>query len=146
MLELIPKEGAIIQIGDKVYIGKDLSKRMKILHVKRRVNYRELTGAGQSELTYILEEIVREKEKRFVHFFNNAHPISTRFHMLELLPGLGKKTLLQILEERKRGPFKSFEDIRRRVPTLRHPDRLIAKRIELELSDPHQKYKLFVAA
>jgi putative nucleotide binding protein len=31
------------------------------------------------------------------------------------------------------------------VPALRHPDKLLAKRIELELSDPTQKYHIFVA-
>ena len=68
-----------------------------------------------------------------------------RFHMLEVVPGLGKKTLVAFLEERKKGPFKGFEDVAARVPALRHPAKLLAKRIEQELQDSHQKYKLFVA-
>ncbi|HID73776.1 MAG TPA: DUF655 domain-containing protein [Thermoplasmata archaeon] len=145
ILELIPKEDAVIQIGDRVYIGKDLEIRDRIQHVKRRIGYKDLTGAAQSELTYILEQIVKDQEERFIEFINNAHWISTRFHMLEILPGLGKKTLVQLLEERKKGPFKDFADLVGRVPAVRHPEKLIAKRIHQELQDTHQKYKLFVA-
>ena len=61
-----------------------------------------------------------------------------------MLPGLGKKILFEILEERKKKPFESFKDISDRVPFLKHPEKLIAKRIEQELSDPNQKYYLFV--
>ncbi len=145
LLELIPKEGAVIQIGDRVYIGKDLELRDRIQHVKRRVGFQDLTGAAQSELTYIVEQMIRDQEPRFVEFLNTTHWISTRFHMLEILPGLGKKTLVAFLEEQKKGPFKSFEDVTQRVPAFRHPEKLIAKRIEQELQDAHQKYKLFVA-
>ncbi len=113
--------------------------------MKRRIGYEELTVAAQSELPYVLEEIVREREDRFIRFYNDAQAITTRFHMLELLPGLGKKTMWAILEERKKGPFESFEDLSGRVPTLHHPDKLIVKRIETELADPSQKYHIFVA-
>ncbi len=145
LLELIPKDDAMIQIGDRVYIGKDLELRDRILHVKRRIGFKDLTGAAQSELAFILEQVINDEEPRFIEFINNAHWISTRYHMLEILPGLGKKTLKQILEERKREKFKDFEDLIERVPSVRHPQHLIAKRIEQELSDAHQKYRLFVA-
>lgn len=144
LFELIPKEGAGLLTGDRVYIGKDLERRTKIAQVKRRISYDKLTHAAQSELPYVLLEIVRRQEKRFVEFFNNAQPINIRFHTLELLPGIGKKSLKAILEARKQGRFTSFKDIETRAG-VHHPDKLIAARIELELSDPHQKYRLFVA-
>ena len=65
--------------------------------------------------------------------------------MLELLPGLGKKTMWAILDERKKGPFASFADIAARIPTFKHPEKVVAKRIESELSDPTQKYRIFVS-
>lgn len=145
LLELLPKPNAALVVGDRVYIGKDMTKRDTILHVKRRVRYTELTSAAQSELPYIIEEIVKNKEENFVRFFNEAVPITTKFHMLELLPGLGKKTMWTILEERKKEPFKSFEDIKERVLALHHPEKLIVDRILKELMDPAQKYKIFVA-
>jgi len=145
LFELIPKKDEIIQIGERVYIGKDADKRDKIQHVKRRVGYADLTAAAQSELPFVVAEIVKENEQRFVRFFNDAQAITTRFHMLELLPGLGKKTMWAIIEERKKGPFKSYQDIAERVPSLKHPDKLVTNRIENELADPNQKYRIFVS-
>ena len=86
-----------------------------------------------------------EVDHLFVKFFNEAESITTRYHVLELLPGLGKKTMWAILEERKKGPFKSFADIATRIPTFKHPEKVVAKRIEVELSDPSQKYRVFVS-
>jgi putative nucleotide binding protein len=145
LFELTPKEDANLGLGQRVYIGKDLTKRDKILHVKRRVGHEELTTASQNEMPLVIAEVVKEKEEKFVGFFNNAQAITTRFHMLELLPGLGKKTMWAILEERKKGPFKSFQDLETRVGAVHHPEKLVAKRIEMEVSDPTQKYRLFVA-
>src|SRR5947199_167812 len=145
LFELVPKEGVTLSVGQRVYIGKDVEMRKEVLHVKRRVGYEELTTAAQKELPFVIQETVKEKEAKFVDFFNRAQAITTRFHMLELLPGLGKKTMWGILEERKKGPFKSFQDLDQRVPSVHHPEKLIAKRIEMEISDPTQKYRLFVA-
>jgi predicted nucleic acid-binding OB-fold protein len=50
----------------------------------------------------------------------------------------------QVLEERKKARFKDFEDLRERVPLISKPEKLIADRIETELSDPHQKYRIFI--
>ncbi len=145
LFELVPRPSAPLTIGERVYIGKDVDRRDAIQHVKRRVSYDELTSASHSELPYIVQDAINDNENRFVEFFNSAQAITTRYHMLELLPGLGKKTMWAILEERKKGDFESFEDLAERVPSVKHPEKLVAKRIEIELSDPHQKYHLFVA-
>ncbi len=145
LFELVPKADAIVTIGDRVYIGKDPEQRDKITHVKRRIGYEELTAAAQAELPYILLDIVNAQEERFVKFFNEAQSITTRFHMLELIPGLGKKTMWAIVEERKKGAFLNYADLAKRVTTVKQPQKLIAKRIEDELSDPNQKYRIFVS-
>ncbi|MBN1109841.1 MAG: DUF655 domain-containing protein [Methanomassiliicoccales archaeon] len=145
LFELVPKPGVIINIGEIVYIGKDMDKREKILHVKRRVGFEELTAGAQNELPYVVLEVVKANEPHFVQFFNEAQSITTRYHMLELLPGLGKKTMWAILDERKKGPFKSFADIAARIPTFKHPEKVVSKRIESELADPAQKYRIFVS-
>ncbi len=145
LFELEPKEGVTLTIGDRVYIGKEVEQRKEILHVKRRISFSDLTNAAQSELPFVIQQIIKDKEPRFVQFFNEAQAITTRFHMLELLPGLGKKTMWSILEERKKGAFKDLRDVSRRVPLAHQLEKLVAKRIEEELSDPSQKYHLFVS-
>jgi putative nucleotide binding protein len=144
LLELSPKPGITMNIGEKVYIGKDLDDRHKIQHVKRRVNFSDLTAAAQSELPFILEEIIKMNEERFIRFFNEAQAISTRLHMLELIPGLGKKTMWHIIEERKKKPFTGFQDLLDRVNTLHQPEKLLSKRIIQEMEDTSQKYHMFI--
>ena len=145
LFEMIPVPSAIITIGDRVYIGKDMDKRGQIQHVKRRVGYEDLTASAQAELPYIVQDIVSSNEARFIRFFNEAHAVTTKFHMLELLPGLGKKTMWAVIDERKKGEFKSFADIAERVPSVKHPEKLISKRVEQELSNASEKYRLFVS-
>ncbi len=145
LFELTPKDNINLTIGERVYIGKDIKLRDAILHVKRRVRYEDLTNASHSELPFIIEDIVEAREKDFVKFFNDARAITTRFHMLELLPGLGKKSMWAVIDERKKKPFESFKDLEERVSSLHKPAKLVAKRIESELAESEQKYHIFVA-
>lgn len=142
-LELIPKHNTNFTIGERIYVGRDNKRRNKIDKIKGRVNFEELTSTCHGELPYVILDIVNNNEQRFVQFFNEAAAISTRFHVLELLPGLGKKMMLEILDERKKQLFTSFKEMQERIDFLRAPDKLIANRIELELTDPTQKYRIF---
>ena len=65
-----------------------------------------------------------------------------RMHTLELLPGLGKKHMWVILEERQIKPFESFQDIKERVKLLPDPKMSIIKRIIKEL-EGNEKYRIF---
>ena len=143
ILELIPKNNATFTTGERIYVGKDAVKRVKIEKIKGRVNFEDLTSTAHGELPYVILDVVHNCEKRFISFYNTASAISTRFHVLELLPGLGKKMMHEILDERKKKPFESFEEMQERIDFLRSPDKLIAKRVELELTDPNQKYRIF---
>ncbi len=141
LLEVSIKKGQNPLVMDRLYIGK--GERDVVNKIKRRLKYDQLTPAAKSELPYVLEHIVKQQEERFVEFFNKAESITTRLHQLELLPGIGKKTMWAIIEERKKEPFKSFEDIARRVKGLQHPEKYIVNRIIYELQNPNTKYKLF---
>ena len=143
LLELVPKNDATFTIGERIYVGKDADKRQKIAKIKGRINYESMTSTAHGEMPYVLIDIINDHKERFLKFFNESPAISTRFHVLELLPGLGKKMMHDILNERKKKPFTSFEEMCDRIDFLRAPDKLIAKRVELELTDPDQKYRLF---
>ena len=64
-------------------------------------------------------------------------------HQIELLPGVGKKHMWEIINARDEKPFESFQDIKNRVKLLSDPERLIIKRITLELEGT-EKHRLFV--
>lgn len=141
LMEMTPKEGIVPKVGDRVYIGS--GERDVIDHVNRRIYYDELSNNAKIELPFEIQKIVLENELRFIRFFNEAGPITTRMHALELLPGIGKKLMWAILNERKKGPFKSFKDLMERVKGLHYPEKLIAKRVEDELMDDRIKYRIF---
>jgi putative nucleotide binding protein len=143
LLELVPKNDATFSIGERIYVGKDPEQRQKIAKIKGRINYEDMTSTAHGEMSYIILDIVHDNKDRFIKFYNESPAISTRFHVLELLPGLGKKMMHDILEERRKKPFENFEEMCERIDFLRAPDKLIAKRVELELTDPDQKYRLF---
>ncbi|MHB8585198.1 MAG: DUF655 domain-containing protein [Thermoplasmatota archaeon] len=146
LLELVPRPDMQLTVGDRVYLGREPTEKgqSKVDHVRGRVRIEELTHAAQSELQFMVEKAVKAQEERFIKFFNEAGPITTRMHMLELLPGLGKKLMWGIVEERKKGPFKSFADMDARVKSLHQPEKLIANRVTSEIQNPNEKYHLFV--
>ena len=141
IFDMKPVPGAAINIGDRSYIGKETEERTQIDHVRARVNYKELTHTAQSELVFVLDEIVRENEEKFIQFYNHAGPISRRYHSLELIPGLGKKTMNLIVKNR---PYTSFREMEEKIPNFRNPEKYISHRIENEIKETDQKYRLFV--
>jgi putative nucleotide binding protein len=141
MLELVPKKGVFLQPYNKIYVGE--GKRDQIHHILGKLTLDKLTGTAKSELNFIINDIIDKNETRFVDFFNKAQPLSTRMHQLELLPGVGKKHMWQIIDERKVEDFKNFADIKSRVKLLPDPKKTIIRRVLSELKG-NEKYNLFV--
>ncbi len=141
LLELIPKREVHLQPQQEVYIGE--GKRDEIHHIKGKINAERLTSTAEKELKHAVEKVVVEQEAKFVEFFNVARPLSMRMHQLELLPGLGKKHMWEILNERKGKPFTSFEDLKERVKLLPDPKQVVIKRIMSELLK-EEKYDIFI--
>ena len=140
LLELIPRRDAQFSSKERVIIGgKDGSG--KIDHVKGRIQYDDLSATAKNELPIVIEAIISANEARFIRFFNTAGPITTRLHQLQLLPGIGKKTMWEILDERKKKPFTSFQDLVERV-RIQDPRKVIVKRILIELQN-EDKYQIF---
>ncbi|MCX6798834.1 MAG: DUF655 domain-containing protein [Candidatus Diapherotrites archaeon] len=141
LLEVTPKAGVELKIMDSVYVGKDV--RDKIEFIKRRINSEDLTSTAAAELEKAIEKIVLENKPRFLEIFNTGGPISLKRHQLELLPGMGKKHVQDILDERRKKPFESFEELAARVRLLPDPVKTIVKRIELELHEKDLTHYLF---
>ena len=139
LLELVPKKGVFLQPMQEVYTGE--GKRDEIHHIFGKVDYDKLTQTAKSELDYVIKELVKKHEKKFIHFFNKAGPINMRRHQVELLPGIGKKHMGELLEKRKEKEFENFEDIRNRVKLLPDPEKVIIRRIISELKG-EDKYKM----
>ena len=143
LLELVPKKGIHLTPFENVYIGD--GKRDKIHHIIGKISVDKLTATAKSELEYVIKDIITKDEKKFIDFFNKAQPLSTRMHQLELLPGLGKKHMWQIVEARNDKPFESFADIKKRVKLMPDPEKATVKRIVQELQGT-EKHRIFVDA
>ncbi|UXD21795.1 RNA-binding protein [Ignicoccus pacificus DSM 13166] len=131
--------GATFTIGEKISF-KPIDERIigKIYVIK----YEDLTGVAQESLPEVVRDFVKENEKLFVTFLNISEPITLKLHSLELIPGVGKKTLRHILDERKVKPFESFEDFEKRTGFKNIVDALV-ERIIREIKG-EEKYYLFV--
>jgi putative nucleotide binding protein len=141
LLELIIRDDVKLAMGDSIYIGD--GKRDVVKYIRGRIKLDDLTVAAKEELPDIIDDIIKKNPERFLEFFNKAGNITTRLHQLELLPGVGKRHLWAIIDERKAKPFESFDDIKKRVPLLPDPEKMIVKRVMEELED-RDKYRMFV--
>jgi len=141
LLELVPRRGVSLEIGERVYIGE--GKRDKVYYILGRLPREKLTESGKNQLQDFVKKIVGEREKEFVDFFNKAEAINKRIHQIELLPGFGKKHMMDILREREEKPFENFEDMKNRIQNLPDPQKAIEKRIIEELTNM-ERNNLFV--
>lgn len=140
LLEATVIRDAAPVLGERIYIGKE-TYREKVSHIVGRIKYEDLTSSAKNELPFIVEEIVKKQEGRFIEFFNKASSITPRMHSLELLPGVGKKYMWNMLRAREIKPFASFQDIRERTE-VHDPVKFLVKRVLEELSE-ESKYRLF---
>ncbi len=132
LLEVVPRRGVVLEIGEKVYIGE--GKRDKIYYILGRLRKEKLTEAAKQQLKEFINLLVKKDHKKFIDFFNKADAINKRVHQIELLPGLGKKHMQEILKQRKEKEFVSFEDMKKRIQNLPDPEKAIEKRIFQELT------------
>ena len=144
LLEVVPKPGVSLTIGEEVYVGKE--ERPKVELVKGRITFRDLTSNSLSELEEVIGKIVVENKEKYLQFYNTSRAISLRRHQLELLPGMGKKHMLALLDEREKKPFATLEEIPLRVKGTPEPVKSIVKRIIEELEGPEDKHYLFARA
>ncbi len=142
LLELAPRRGVPIEIGEDLYIGE--GKRDKVYYILGRLKRERLTEQAKSHLQEFISNRVKEDEPKIVKFFNESSAINKRLHQIELLPGMGKKHMMEILKQREEKPFESFKDMKERIPNLPDPEKTVEKRIFQELTEL-EKYNLFTA-
>ncbi|MFQ6085742.1 MAG: DUF655 domain-containing protein [Candidatus Bathyarchaeia archaeon] len=141
LLEAVPKIGSIPRVGERTYTGRDETKR-DIGHIIGRIGSDELSSNAKNELPNVISTIVRKQESRFVSFFNEATALTPKMHALELLPGVGKKMMWEIIRQREMRPFESFKDVSERTG-ISDVVKLLVKRIHSEIMSWETKRKLF---
>lgn len=140
LLEASVKKEASVVVGTKLFVGK--GERAEVDRIKRRITYEELTNGAKELLPSVIKRIVGDREEVFINFLNKAGPISMRVHQLDLLPGIGKRNMEEILKAREAEPFKNFADLKSRVSTVSDPAGIFVHRIISEL-EGRERYYLF---
>lgn len=140
LLEILGIPNSSFEVGERIYIGKE--GRTKVSSVLGKMEYGRISTSAQSELPAVVEKIVTENEKKFVEYLNNARPLTPRIHALELIPGIGKTYMKNMLEEREKKKFESYADLQERVG-FKEPIKQISKRILDEITG-ESRMTLFV--
>jgi len=140
VLEVLGVPNSTFEIGEKIYIGKE--GRTKVLSVLGKMEYAKISSSAQSELETVVETIVTDNESKFVEYLNNAQPLTPRIHALELIPGIGKIYMKNMIEEREKKKFESYLDLQERVG-LKEPIKHISERIMDEITG-ESRMNLFV--
>lgn len=141
LLELVAREDISLEPGQEVYIGE--GKREKIKYIKGTLKLKELTNFANDNLEDAINKIIEKREDEFVKFFNKGGMITPRMHQFQLLPGIGRKHVSDMLDARKQKDFESLDDIKKRVKLFPDPKKVLTKRIKKEL-EGNEKYYLFV--
>lgn len=141
LLEVVMRDEERPKGGEELYIGE--GERDRVQYIKDKISYDDLTASAKSEMKYVLQELIEEKEDEFVEFFNEATPVTPRRHAFELLPGIGSKHMQKLLDERDEEEFATLADVKERVPSIPDPKDTLVKRIKEELKG-ESKRNLFV--
>jgi len=130
-----------IQLQEKITIQKGSDSKVgKVIH---RLTFNKLTQTSKDLIQNTIELHVKDQEQLYVNFLNNAGPITKKRHSLNLIPGIGEKSMWDILKAREIKKFESFEDFEKRTG-IKDIAVLISKRILNEIIDDQAKHYLFV--
>src|SRR3989344_4677507 len=64
LLELVPRRGISLEIGERVYIGD--GKRDKIYYILGRLPKEKLTESAKNSLQEFINKAIKEQENKFV--------------------------------------------------------------------------------
>lgn len=135
LCRLEPKAGIdSLLTTTRVYIGTDASKRINIERVLGMTNLGRVANHVKADLPLVIQIFIEENEKHFIDmFFNRAGNMSLKQHSFELLPGVGNKKAMQMVEARGSSGFETLAALNEACG-IDAAD-LLAKRFHTELDD-----------
>ncbi len=140
LLWAIPKYNVTLSRGQRVYIG--FGKRDEIGSVVGKADPSVLSEDSMQFLREKVREMVNNNEKYFIDILNRLGPVNIRLNAFELIPGIGRKLVEKIMEERNKSLFTSYEDFNKRTGAPFNIAEKIVERIIDEFSNK-DKYKIF---
>jgi len=122
--------------SQRLYIGTDGAQRDEVIGILGMARRDRMSNMAKMDLPLVVQMFVEEHAQYFIdEFYNKAGPISLKVHGFELLPDVGKKKALQMVDARNSvGVFASLEELN----TTCNIDaaELLSRRFVQELEDP----------
>lgn len=135
LCRLEPKSGSEpLLTTTRIYIGTDAAKRVDVERVLGMTNLGRVANHVKADLPLVIQIFIEENEKHFIDtFFNRAGNMSLKQHSFELLPGVGNKKAMQMVEARGSSGFETLAALNEACG-IDAAD-LLAKRFHTELDD-----------
>lgn len=135
VIRLKPKQGSPIQmVGSRIYMGDDPAKREVVQDILGFARIRDLSNAASTEMPIIIQQIIEDSPSVFIdQFFNRAGNLSRKMHAFELLPGVGNKKALEMVNKRGRSGWENFSQLD--ADCAINGAELLAKRFVSEIGD-----------
>ena len=135
LCRLEPKPGSDpLLTTSRVYIGTDAAQRTHIGRVLGMTNLSRVANHVKADLPLVIQIFIEENQKHFIDmFFNRAGNLSLKQHAFELLPGVGNKKAMQMVEARGSSGFENLAALNEACG-IDAAD-LLAKRFHTELDD-----------
>ena len=141
MLGRYAGKNPVTTVGERIYVGVDSNKRTEIGEILGMAKMSLLSSSAISDLPLVTQMFVEENQTHFIKaFFNIAGPLSLKQHAFELLPGIGKKKALQMVEIRGSSGFSSLEQLNESCAI--DAAELLAKRFVAEIEDKNLQPRL----
>ena len=107
------KASELIPINQRIYIGKDRSKRTEVLGILGMAHLDKMSNMARQDMPSLVQMFVEEHGQYFVdEFYNKAGPMSLKQHSYELLPDVGPVKARNMVKARDGvGVFASMDEL-----------------------------------
>ena len=119
---------------DRIYIGLDQSKKVHVDSFIGGAKLDLMSNFARQDMPLVIQLFIEDNSNHFVKsFFNAAGNLSLKQHAFELLPSIGNKKAVQMVQERGSSGFKSMEALNQSCNI--DAAELLAKRFINEIED-----------
>ena len=119
---------------DRIYIGLDQSKKVHVDSFIGGAKLDLMSNFARQDMPLVIQLFIEDNSDHFVKsFFNAAGNLSLKQHAFELLPSIGNKKAVQMVQERGSSGFKSMEALNQACNI--DAAELLAKRFISEIED-----------
>ena len=126
---------------DRIYIGLDQSKKVHVDSFIGGAKLDLMSNFARQDMPLVIQLFIEDNSNHFVKsFFNAAGNLSLKQHAFELLPSIGNKKAVQMVQERGSSGFKSMEALNQSCNI--DAAELLAKRFISEIEDQNIEPRL----